>query len=158
MGHMAKDCYKKQNDIMNGKLQQGNYASSSRQGDDRNEHLFMVQHMTNSVTSAKESNNVWYVNSGASNHMTGHAEWIQAAKKMEKLGFEKSEVFVHFKAFKAMVEKETGLQIKCLRSDVSRIAWWEDLLKLLRQTCAVHTRRSSLKNTQREIEAKTFSC
>ena len=30
MGHMAKDCYKKQNDIMNGKLQQGNYASSSR--------------------------------------------------------------------------------------------------------------------------------
>ena len=70
---MAKDCYKKQNDIMNGKLQQGNYASSSRQGDDRNEHLFMVQHMTNSMTSAEESNDVWYVDSGASNHMTGHA-------------------------------------------------------------------------------------
>ena len=29
----------------------------------------------------------------------------------------KSEVFGHFKAFKAMVKKETGLQIKCLRSD-----------------------------------------
>ena len=52
-GHMAKDCYKKQNDIMSGKLQQGNYASSSRQGDDRNEHLFMVQHMTNSMTKKK---------------------------------------------------------------------------------------------------------
>ena len=52
---MAKDCYKKQNDIMNGKLQRGNYASSSRQGDDRNEHLFMVQHMTNSLTSTKKA-------------------------------------------------------------------------------------------------------
>ena len=29
----------------------------------------------------------------------------------------KSEVFGHFKAFKAMVEKERSLQIKCLRSD-----------------------------------------
>ena len=41
---------------------------------------------------------------------------------------------------------------------MSRIVWWGDLLKLLRQTCVVHTRRSSLKNTQREMEAKTFSC
>ena len=84
---MAKDYYKKQNDIMNGKLQQGNYASSSRQGDNKNEHVFMVQHMTNSVTSAEESNDVWYVDSGASNHMTGHAEWMQNARKMEKPGF-----------------------------------------------------------------------
>ena len=30
---------------------------------------------------------------------------------------EKSEVFTHFKSFKALVEKETGLHIKCLRSD-----------------------------------------
>ena len=36
--------------------------------------------------------------------------WVYFMKK-------KSEVFGHFKAFKAMVEKETGLQIKCLRSD-----------------------------------------
>ena len=71
---------------MNGKLQQGNYASSSRQGDDRNEHLFMVQHMTNSMTSAEESNDVWYVDSGASNHMTGHAESLQDERKMKKTG------------------------------------------------------------------------
>ena len=44
--------------------------------------------MTNSVTSAEESNDVWYVDSGVStNHMTGHAEWMQDARKMEKLGF-----------------------------------------------------------------------
>ena len=29
----------------------------------------------------------------------------------------KSKVFSHFKAFKAMVEKEKGMQIKVLRSD-----------------------------------------
>ena len=30
---------------------------------------------------------------------------------------EKSEVFSHFQKFKAMVEKEKGIQIKCLRLD-----------------------------------------
>ena len=43
-------------------------------------------------------------------------------------------------------------------SSMSQIVWWGDLLKLLCQTHTVHTRRSSLKNTQREMEAKTFSC
>ena len=41
---------------------------------------------------------------------------------------------------------------------MSKITWWEDLLKLLRQIHIIHTRRSSLKNIQREMEAKTFSC
>ena len=30
---------------------------------------------------------------------------------------EKSDVFEHFKTFKATVETETGLKVKCLRSD-----------------------------------------
>ena len=36
--------------------------------------------------------------------------WVYFMKK-------KSEVFGHFKAFKAMIEKEIGPQIKCLRLD-----------------------------------------
>ena len=47
----------------------------------------MVQHMTNSMISVEESNNVWYVDSGASSHMIGHVEWMQDTCKMEKLGF-----------------------------------------------------------------------
>ena len=30
---------------------------------------------------------------------------------------EKSEVFTHFQSFKVLVEKQTGLQVKCIRSD-----------------------------------------
>jgi hypothetical protein len=38
-GHMAKNCYQKEHDARNGKLQQGNYASTSNQGD---EQLFVM--------------------------------------------------------------------------------------------------------------------
>ncbi len=33
LGHMAKNCYKREHDARNGKLQQGNYASTNNQGD-----------------------------------------------------------------------------------------------------------------------------
>jgi hypothetical protein len=33
LGHMAKNCYKTEHDARNGKLQQGNYASTSNQND-----------------------------------------------------------------------------------------------------------------------------
>ena len=43
---MQASCYKKQNDVKNGKLQQSNYASSSKNAED-NERLFVVQHVMN---------------------------------------------------------------------------------------------------------------
>jgi hypothetical protein len=43
---MAKNCYQREHDAWNGKLQQGNYASTSNQGD---EQLFVMQHMANSM-------------------------------------------------------------------------------------------------------------
>jgi hypothetical protein len=46
-GHMANNCYQREHDARNGKLQQGNYASTNNQGD---EQLFVMQHMANSMT------------------------------------------------------------------------------------------------------------
>ncbi len=39
LGHMVKNCYQREHDAQNGKLQQGNYASTSNQGD---EQLFVM--------------------------------------------------------------------------------------------------------------------
>jgi hypothetical protein len=52
---MAKKCYQKEHDARNGKLQQGNYASTSNQGD---EQLFVMQHMENSMIGIVLDNNV----------------------------------------------------------------------------------------------------
>ena len=74
--------------MRNGRVQQNNYASSSRNIED-NERLFVVQHVMNSV--AKNVSNcgdkLWYVDSGASNHMTSHGEWFKEMKQPAKLGY-----------------------------------------------------------------------
>jgi len=54
-GHMVKNCYQKEHDARNGKLQQGNYASINNQGD---EQLFVMQHMVNSMIGGVLDNNV----------------------------------------------------------------------------------------------------
>jgi hypothetical protein len=71
--------------MRNGRLHQNNCASSSKQAEDRYEHLFVVQHMLN--TMAANVDNVWYVDSGASNHMTYHGEWFRDVKNLEKPGY-----------------------------------------------------------------------
>jgi len=52
---MAKNYYQKEHDAQNGKLQQGNYASTSNQDD---EQLFVMQHMANSMIRGVLDNNV----------------------------------------------------------------------------------------------------
>ncbi len=81
---MAKNCYQREHDAQNGKLQQRNYASTSNQGD---EQLFVMQHMENSMIGRVSNNNVWYVDSGASNHMTSHGEWFRDTKDLKTPGF-----------------------------------------------------------------------
>ncbi len=83
-GHMAKNYCQREYDARNGKLQQGNYASTSNQGD---EQFFVMQHMANSIIGGVSDNNVWYVDSGASNHMTSHGEWFRNTKDLKTLGF-----------------------------------------------------------------------
>ncbi len=75
-----KNYYQKQHDAQNGKLQQGNYASTSNQGD---EQLFVMQHMANLMIGGVSDNNVWYVDFGASNHMTSHGEWFKNTQDLK---------------------------------------------------------------------------
>ncbi len=37
----------------------------------------MMQHMANSMIGGISDKNVWYVDSGASNHMISHGEWFK---------------------------------------------------------------------------------
>ena len=49
-----------------------------------------MHHMMNSMSVANVSTcgeNVWYVDSSASNHMTGHGEWFKEMQTLEKLGY-----------------------------------------------------------------------
>jgi hypothetical protein len=81
---MANNCYQREHDARNGKLQQRNYASTRNQGD---EQLFVMQHMANSMIGGVLDNNVWYVDSRVSNHMTSHEEWFRNTKDLNTLGF-----------------------------------------------------------------------
>ncbi len=42
-----------------------------------------MQHMVNSMIGGVLDNNVWYVDSGASNHMTSHGEWFRDTKDLK---------------------------------------------------------------------------
>jgi hypothetical protein len=46
-----------------------------------------MQHMANSMIRGISNNNVWYVDFGASNHMTSHVEWFRDTKDLKTLGF-----------------------------------------------------------------------
>ena len=49
-----------------------------------------MQHMLNSMSATNVSTcgeNVWYVDSSASNHVTGHGEWFKEMQTLEKLGY-----------------------------------------------------------------------
>ena len=47
-----------------------------------------MQHMMNAMTADVHANeDVWYVDSGASNHMTSHGEWFRDMKKMDVPGY-----------------------------------------------------------------------
>jgi hypothetical protein len=43
--------------------------------------------MANSMTGGVLHNNVWYVDSGALNHMINHGKWFKDTKDLKTLGF-----------------------------------------------------------------------
>ncbi len=46
-----------------------------------------MQHMANSMIGGVSDNNVWYVDFGASNHMSSHGKWFRDAKDLKTPGF-----------------------------------------------------------------------
>ena len=48
-----------------------------------------MQHMSNTMSAnvSKCVNNVWYVDSGASNHMTSHGEWFKDMQTLQNPGY-----------------------------------------------------------------------
>ena len=48
---------------------------------------FVMKHKANPIAvNTSKSNEVWYVDSGASNHMTSHEKWFLYLEKREKQG------------------------------------------------------------------------
>jgi len=88
LGHMVKDCYKKQNDVRNGRPQHGNYASTSNNDGSAN-HLFAMTHVMGTMTSNSDGRDEsWYMDSGASNHMTCHGgEWFDKMLPTQAQGY-----------------------------------------------------------------------
>ena len=70
---------------MSGKKEQGSYASTSRDASEgRSECMFVMQHVMSTMTAENPTkDNVWYVDSGASNHMTSCGEWFRDMRKPE---------------------------------------------------------------------------
>ena len=71
---MSHDCPKGK---ASGKREHGNCASTSRDaGEGRSECMFVMQHVMNTMIAENPTkDDVWYVDLGASNHMTSRGEW-----------------------------------------------------------------------------------
>ena len=85
-GHFANECYSRSNNNnkRNGRGRQGNYASSSRESGER---LFIMQHMMSACGKGDCADDVWYVDSGASNHMTHYKNWFHELHVLEQPGY-----------------------------------------------------------------------
>ena len=83
--------WQKRRMTLSGKLPQSNYASAKKKSDDRNDHLFVMQHMVNStIEDVLHCANVQFVYSGVYNHITSHGEWFSDVKNLEKLDYVKT--------------------------------------------------------------------
>ena len=95
-GHYEEECRKKARDSASTGRQLTNYASNFDYDDRSGMYInhakdsdygyrcgmFVMRHEAHSMlaqasTSASASNNVWFVDSGASNHMTSHEDWFR---------------------------------------------------------------------------------
>ena len=92
-GYRESEFWKKKADLDKsglGRTEQGNrqwlhYAEGSRGAETGP--TFVMKHKANSMKmSTSKSNELWYVDSSASNHMKNHEEWFSHLEKPEQLG------------------------------------------------------------------------
>ena len=86
VGHVESQTILKETVLGKNKETEGNRVIMHPQTD--SERLFVMQHMINSMFADVSTlgENVWYVDSGASNHMTGHGEWFIEMQNLERPG------------------------------------------------------------------------
>ena len=94
-GHNENDCWKKRADSDKAgssrrdveRRQRSHYAEGSERAGNKSGPAFVMKHKANSMAvNTSKSSEVWYVDSGASNHMTSHEEWFSYLEKPEKQG------------------------------------------------------------------------
>ena len=89
-GHYEAECWKKRSESASTSRQLTNYANNSDKEDYGG--LFVMRHRANSMTASKSahtsnSKDVWFVDSGASHHMTSHEEWFRDLRTPDRPGF-----------------------------------------------------------------------
>ena len=94
-GHRESECWKKKADSDRSgsgrteqeNQQQSHYVEGLEGAENRSGPTLVMKHKVNlMVVNTSKLNEVWYVDSGASNHMTSHKEWFSYLEKPEQLG------------------------------------------------------------------------
>ena len=94
-GHKESECWKKRVDTdksgsskaKHGNQQRSHYAEGFEGAKYGLGPAFVMKHKANSMlVNTSKHNEVWYVDSRASNHMTSHEEWFSYLEKPEQPG------------------------------------------------------------------------
>ena len=90
IGHCEAECRNKRSKSASTNRQLTNYASNSEYDDYSG--LFVMWHRANSMmafhfASISNSEDVWFIDSGASHHMTSHEEWFRDLRTPNPPGF-----------------------------------------------------------------------
>ena len=99
-GHYEAECRKKKSESAFTSRQLTNYASNSDYEDRGG--IFVLSHRANSMsasslTSTLRSENEWFVDSGASNHMMSHEDWFRELRKPEQPNYVGMKQFTPFR-------------------------------------------------------------
>ena len=93
IGHREEECRKRRSESASTSRQLTNYAANAEYADYGG--LFVMRHRANSMmasdpansASTSNSEHAWFVDSGASHHMTSHQEWFRDLRTPDRPGY-----------------------------------------------------------------------